>query len=146
MGQVVDYQTELLKPDKFRLYWPRISEQLDTVPHIWSPWFTKDAIWTGSISGEFDVWCVGPPEDVRLVVFTRIVNYDAAKVFQLCFAFGNDLEKCLPSLMATLEAFANATNCVRCELVGRRGWKKFLPGFEETAVVLSRNLEHFKVQ
>lgn len=146
MGQALEFQTELLRSDKFELYWPEISRQLDTVPHIWSQWYTKEAIHLGVLRGEFDVWCVGPSDKVRLVVFTRLHDYATGRVLHLSFAFGQELEKCLPNLTATLEAYAHHTGCVRCEIIGRRGWEKILPGFKETGVILSRNLEHIKVQ
>lgn len=146
MGETLGYQTELLRPDKFELYWPEIARQLDTVEHIWASWHTKDSIRLGVVSGAYDVWCVGPPEKVNFVVFTRIIDYDAARVLQGWLAFGNEVEKCLPNITATLEAFAHNTGCKRLEVVGRRGWTKVLKGFREEAVVLSRNLEHFKVQ
>lgn len=147
MGEALDaYTTELMDQEAFEKYWPYISKELDTVPHIWERWYTKESIYQMSLAGEFRVWGVGPLSQVRFVLFTQFIQYNASRTLQLTIGLGNDIENCLPSLIATLEKIANDTGCQYCEIIGRRGWKKLVPDFEEVAVLLVRKLEHFRVQ
>lgn len=146
MAGNAEYSTVIFTPEVFDRHWPSISKELDRVPHIWDKWFTKEYIRAASLANEFSVWAVGPPECHRLIVFTKIVVYPAERVLQACFAIGNDLERCLPSLMAALESFANLAECSRCDIVGRPGWERMLPGFHRTGVVMSRDLKPFRVQ
>lgn len=142
-----EYQTELMTTEAFEKYWPHISAELDRVPHIWDRYYTKEYIYTASIGTPgFDVWAVGPKDKIELVVFTKTLVYPAAVVFQVCLAIGNNVIKCLPNLIATLEYYANEAGCDRCEISGRPGWEKLLPGFKRESVTLSRPLQHFKVQ
>lgn len=142
----LEYQTELMTGDVFDKYWPYISAELDKVPHIWERHYTKEYIYEGALSGEFGVWGIGPRHQIRLVVFTKILDCPAARILQITLALGNDLEGCLPNLTATLEKLAKEMNCQYCEIIGREGWQKLLPEFKKTGIVLSRKLEHFKVQ
>lgn len=148
MGEALDlgYQTEHMTNEVFELYWPHISQELDRVPHIWQRYFTKEYLYQAPLAGQFDVWGVGPDSQIRLIVYTRILDCPASRILQLTLALGNDVEACLPSLTATLEKLANDAGCQYCEIVGRLGWERLLPGFKRTEVVLTRSLEHFKVQ
>jgi hypothetical protein len=148
MGQALnaEYKTELMTTETIERYWPFIERELDTVPHIWNMWFTKEALYLGALNGEFSVWGVGPSDQIRLVVFTRIIEYTVGRCLQVFLAFGGDMRNCLPALEGALEQLANKTGCMRCEVIGRPGWEKLLPNFKRTSVVLMRELEPFKVQ
>lgn len=147
MGQTLStYTTELITEDAFDRYWPLIDRELDRVPHIWKPWYTKEGLRLGALNNEFRIWGVGPHHEVHFVVFTRILQYEASKTLQLFLAFGNNIEKCIPALTATLEKLANANGCTRCEIVGRLGWGKLLPDFKLMTSTFSKELEPFKVQ
>jgi hypothetical protein len=147
MAQAIsEYQTELMTPEAFEKYWPFISSELDRVPHIWNRYYTKEYLFAAAMIGDFQVWGTGPKNQIRLVVFTRITVYPAARILQVTLAFGNDLERCLPSLVATLEKASYNAECSRCDIIGREGWLKFLPGFERTASLLSKVLEPMRIQ
>lgn len=146
MGEVVEAQTELLTREKFERYWPQIAIELDKVPHIWIEWTTKEALYVGVLDGSLDVWATGTPTSITSVVFTRFSDTPAGRVLQCLLAFGRGIQDCLPSLTATLEKIASEAGCYKCEIHGRRGWLKLLHGFKEDFVVMSKQLQHFKVQ
>jgi hypothetical protein len=143
MGEIV---TEMLSNEKFERYWPRISAELDTIRHIWMKWFTKEELYDDTLSGLFTVLAAGTETEVRVVVFTRVLEYPCGRILQCFLAFGNSVKTCLPSLEAMLERMANELGCVECEIIGRRGWLKLLPEFKEQYVIMSRELKPFKVQ
>lgn len=141
-----NYATELMDSEAFDKYWPLMAQELDTVAHIWDRYYTKEYLYRAGMAGEFQTWAVGPPNEIHLVVFTKIAHYPAATILQAFLAFGNDVEGCLPSLVATLEKAVNDTGCDFCDVIGRPGWEKLLPGFKRTSVVLSKSFQHFRVQ
>jgi hypothetical protein len=143
MGEVV---TEMLSNEKFERYWPKISAELDTIPHIWAKWFTKEELRDDTLAGVYSVWASGTETQVFVIVFTRLIDYPCGRILQCFLALGNSLEDCLPSLSATLEKMANDLGCVECEIIGRRGWLKLLPEFKEQYVIMSKELKPFKVQ
>lgn len=146
MEQALEYRTELMSRDKVEHYWPQISAELDKVPHIWQTWFTKEYLYAAPWNGDMNVWGVGPDDQVRMVVYTRVSIFPASRILQILLALGNDLERCLPSLEATIESFAQRTECDFCEIYGREGWIKKLKGFRKTAVVLTKKINKFTVQ
>lgn len=147
MGEVVtsECQTELLSKEKFELYWPSISQELDTIPHVWEKWFTKESLYVDTLAGLFHVWAAGTPTSIHVVLFTKVLDYPAGRVLQLVLAFGNNIKACIPSITATLEKIANDFECRYCEIYGREGWERLLPGFKRTAVVLTKEIQPFRV-
>jgi len=132
--------------ETFQKYWPYISSELDSVPHIWRRYHTKDSICMMVMSGDTQVWGVGPKNQIRLIVFTRVLTYPASKVFQVWLAFGGDVEKCLPNLIASLERAAIDAGCQSTDIIGRPGWEKFIPGFKRQEVILSKSLDYGRMQ
>lgn len=141
-----EYRTELMAPEVYEQYWPFVSEQLDYVPGVWAPYFTKEYLRYCVAEKECFVWGTGTPEELRLVVWGRIVQFPASRILQVFLAMGNDLENCLPSLEAAMERLANGAECEWCEVLGRLGWEKRLKGFERSAVVLRKPLTQFRIQ
>jgi hypothetical protein len=135
-----------MTPEVYERYWPFIDEQLNNVPHIWAPYFTKEYLRWAPLERECFVWGTGTESEMRLVVYGRIVEYPAARMLQVFLALGNDLDNCLPSLIGSMEKLGHMTECEECEVIGRLGWERKLPGFERSAIVLRKPLEHFKVQ
>ena len=90
MGQTVvsPFLVELLSNEKFELYWPDIELKLDTVPHIWDCWWTKESIREQTLVGRFQCWTVGDANEVSGVVFSQIIHYPAASILQVFLAFG----------------------------------------------------------
>ncbi|MEC9266706.1 MAG: hypothetical protein VX464_11655 [Pseudomonadota bacterium] len=52
---------------------------------------------------------------------------------------GGDLDE-LRGIEARIEKFARANGFLRLEIIGRRGWSRVLPGYEEAAVILRKEL------
>jgi hypothetical protein len=145
-GSPPHYHAELLTPETYAIYWPSIDEQLNNVPHIWAPYFTKEFLRCAVLNRECFVWGVGTESELRLIVYGRIIEFPATRILQIFLALGNDLDNCLPTLTGALEKLANTTECEYCEIIGRIGWERKLSNFERVAVVLRKPLKHFKVQ
>jgi hypothetical protein len=142
-----DLQLELLEGEKLCIYWPMIWKQISAVPHTWTHW-TEDYIHASCFDGTFQIWAAGTREKIELIIFTQIVYYPIGKVLQCVWAGGNNLEKLLPLLDATITKFAAMNGCKRGEVVGRAGWGKVLRefGFTEQSCVFSKPIYQETIQ
>lgn len=136
------FKVELLSPARLEHYWPNIQEQLELIPHTWEKWWTIDSLQYQAFSGNMQVWAVGTPNTVHLVVFTRIACYPVGLLLQCFLAFGNNLRRSLPILVASLQKYAMDNGCYRAEVYGRSGWVKTLEkfGFEFENVVMAMDI------
>lgn len=148
MGETLNdtYQAEHFTLDKVSYYWPMVERELEHVRHIWERWYTKEYLYNAILSGDISLWGVGPVSQIRLIVFTRIVQYPSSRVLTIFLAVGNGLKECLPSLIATLERYAQIAECTHCDVIGRPGWERLLSGFKREATIYTRVLNFQKVQ
>jgi len=126
---------------EWTVYWPMVSQELDTIPQYWTDYWTKDFINGSVVNESWQAWGFGKIGVVNVVVLSQILMYPASKVLQIMLAFGNSLDKCLPLMEATFERFAMETRCDVVEIVGRPGWEKKLPRFRRYAVVLRAEVQ-----
>lgn len=128
--------------------WPHIVQELDKIPHVWEPWYTKQHIFNSVLAGQFQVWGAGDNGSVKIVLFTQIVFYPAAKVLQGILVLGNSLDGCADAIWAATEKFAREHDCDRIEVLGRAGWERKLSrfGFRKVSVVLSVNVNETRMQ
>lgn len=138
--QASEVKMALLTPPYFDFYWPKISEELDHIPHVWSQWWTKEALFTAVLERRMEVWAVGPKDMFTVILFTQVLNYPASRVLQVFLAFGRGIDEVLPTLDATLDRYASIQGCTSIEVIGRDGWEKKLQsvGFKPSSIVLSR--------
>lgn len=137
-SEAESYTASRLKVSEITHLWPSITKELNRVPHIWTGRWTLDALYTLSVNERFQVWGFGPSEEFRVILFTQIIDYPAARVLQAFLCFGNKADAAIPIIEATLERFAIENECTLFELIGREGWKRKLKGFKCDAVVLTR--------
>jgi hypothetical protein len=134
------YEAVKLEPEDFLSLWPLIEVELDRVPHIWQDYWTKEFICKMVAEEVWHVWGFGPPDSIRVIVFTQISMYPAGAVFQAFLAFGNSLDDALPVMEATFERLCQVTGCRVAEVLGRPGWERKLCGFERTGVTLRKRV------
>lgn len=139
MGEVVlSSEIEHIRPDAVMRYWRELSLELDRVPHIWEPWWTKEEIYYGILEGRFQLWAAGSKTSIHMMVITQILHYSTGAVLQAVMAVGNSLEEHLEGLAASMENAARHYGCVRFEIYGREGWSRVLKAWKpRRAVVLS---------
>lgn len=140
-------RVELLTNEKFDLYWPRIAQELNTVPHIWNERWTIESIQELTLEGRFQCWAAGNENEINSIMFSQISNYPATRVLQIFLAFGTGMLDSLDVLHAACERFAVFHGCEFIEVVGRPGWEPKLRtlNFEKKGVVLSKMVHQTKV-
>jgi len=138
-----EYKVELLTVERFLAYWAGIEKQLDTVPHLWSWWWTKESLRLGVCEERFQCWAVGDATTVRGIIFSQVVIYPANMVFQAFLAFGDGLTQAVDEIEATFERFCAIRGVGVAEVTGRPGWESILrrKAFRRTGTILSKRLE-----
>lgn len=128
-------------------YWPHIARELDRVPHIWQPYWTKEYLQSTVLAGGMQMWSVGTSSEVKVIVWTQIAHYPACRVLQVVLAIGNSIDEGLSALENTLHSFAQNCGCEYCEVIGRAGWWSRLKhmGFRRQNVVYVRKIENRSV-
>lgn len=135
--QNVGIEGGMLPTENFDLHWPNIEKELDNNRGIWADYHTKQSIYDDVMRGSSQVWAFSVDGKIKVIVFTRICMYPAARVLHVWLALGNTIERLLPQIEATLECFAQMTECQWCEITGRSGWeRKMKHRFKKRAVVL----------
>lgn len=144
-GREEEFKAFRISPESYIAYWPSIDKELDRVPRIWQDYWTKEYLYEGGAYERFQVWGFGLQEELRVIVFTQITQFPAARYLQIFLAFGNSLDLALPVMEATFETFARHTGCEFCEIVGRKGWARKLPRFKETRILLTCKVSNYGV-
>lgn len=141
-------QIELLSPDRFLTYWPSIERQLDCVTHLWSLWWTKEALRDGVLSESLQCWGVGDQSRITGVIFSQVSIYPANTIFQAFLAFGDGLTGALDEIEATFERYCAMRGARVAEVTGRPGWEPLLrkKGFGRTGTVMSKQLAPMRMQ
>ena len=132
------FEAYRIPSESYAKYWPQIEQALDRIPHIWASHWTKESLFECGMSGRFQVWGFGSPGLINVIIYTQIVEYPASRILQAFLAFGNSIDQAMPVIEATFEKFASIAACDACEVVGRKGWAKKLPGFKESRTIYRR--------
>jgi hypothetical protein len=135
------FEASRLRTGEILAYWPWIEIELDKIGPVWCGHWTKESLREMAINDRFQVWGFGPPDQVRVIIFTQLVEYPAGLILQAFLCFGNSIDEALPIIEATFERFAMETKCRTCEIWGRRAWVRKVKGFREDYVVMSRVIE-----
>lgn len=133
-----------LRGDLFDKWWPQITEQLDTIPHTWERWWTKESMYHAIQQGWSQCWAACKNESIELVVITSILEYPSNnKILVTNLTFGRNLDEHIHLVEATLENFAREMECMGHEVRGRRGWEPRLKrlGFEFQQIVMYKPIE-----
>ena len=117
-------------------------------PHVAS--LIKAAMEKGRLSSFADVehavrngsallWLAWNGETVKAAAVTELGQANAEKFCTIVACGGHDRSQWLP-LIAGLEAYGKTQGCNAMRIYGRRGWRKLLPEYRTTRVLLEKEL------
>jgi len=117
-------------------------------PHVAS--LIKAAMEKGRLSSFTDVehavrngrallWLAWNGETVKAAAVTELGNANGETFCTIVACGGHDRAQWLP-LIARLEAYGRAQGCAAMRIYGRRGWRKLLPEYRTTRVLLEKTL------
>jgi len=88
------------------------------------------------------LWVASNPKDVRhplAVMVTRLEKWEKELVLRIICVAGTDVDQ-WKHLMTNLENMARDRGVSRVKWEGRLGWKKLLPDYEMTRIVMEKRL------
>jgi hypothetical protein len=91
-------------------------------------------------NGEKQLWLCEQHGVVSGIVITEIYATQRGNICCIWAASGDVGVEMLSPLFTQIEQWARSVECVALEIKGRRGWKRVLPGFKETAICLEKDL------
>lgn len=141
-----EIQVELMTTEMVLRHWPAMAKELQCISQFWDTWWTLDYIQEALLRSEMQCWAVGPKECFYFVGISRVLVFPANRILSAVIGFGQNVEICLPVLVASLQKYASVSGCTRLEVMGRPGWKNVLReyGFKQTAVVLSADVPNMR--
>jgi hypothetical protein len=92
-----------------------------------------DALLWIAVSGE------GSALAIDAVASTRLQQTDAGSVCVITACAGNNMSRWLP-LISGIENYARDEGCARVRIFGRKGWLRVLEEYEESYIILDREL------
>jgi hypothetical protein len=90
-------------------------------------------------SGNALLWLAWNGEKIKAAAVTELGIANGETFCTIVACGGHDRSQWLP-LIAGLEAYAKAQGCAAMRIYGRRGWRKLLPEYRTTRVLLEKQL------
>ncbi len=123
----------LVPTEQVNAWWPRVLPFL--LPAIERGGrATPDEVLKWLIRGDYQLWICG---DIKGAMTTAISEYPGSHWLTVVHCGGRDLSSWV-SGVNQLTDFAKARACVGIEGIGRKGWKRMLPGFTERGVLFEK--------
>lgn len=88
------------------------------------------------------LWLVSQQAEVTAAVVTQIFTTLKGKTCCVYAACGNSGIPALLDALEHIERWALEIGCINMEVRGRKGWKRALPEYKETGVILEKQISH----
>jgi hypothetical protein len=122
--------------DQVQMAWPHIAAFIGRVKD--APWSLGD-VRLSLMEAKAQAWGMRCGSDVLGFWITRIDNTYTHKYGLVWITAGDGIDVGLPAYRETIEPWFWSQGCEWIEFQGRKGWKRMLPDYEETAVILRKN-------
>lgn len=100
--------------------------------------YSRDEVYSLLQRGMMDAWRLNDT-----LVLTQVMMVNGKKV--CCLGYGaGDLED-IKKMVEQLEAMATRAGCEEIRILGRRGWSRALPGYEESYTVSKKRLSPWAI-
>jgi len=100
-----------------------------------------ESIYADLLTYDRQLWMVHDEEGLQAVILTIIDDYRGQKIGLLTHAAGRGFQDWTETV-DPIAGYFNAAGCNRFQIIGRKGWKKFIEdkGFKETDTIFERTL------
>ena len=105
-----------------------------------SPGWTAGDVQLDLMAANAQLWAFEIDGRIRGIWITKIENTPSGKRGLLWIAAGDPLEVGLRLYRVHTESWLRSKGCQWIEIIGRRGWKKVLPDYEEVATTFVKEL------
>lgn len=121
-------------------YWPEVSGLIHTALYHGRCRFTLDGVEEDLISGKKRLWAVMQGERLVAAVVTCITDFPAKRVCTILLCGGEDVDSWVAKVLSTIEEYAHWEECGQVEIIGRPGWQRKCPDYDQAGVWLVKEL------
>lgn len=91
------------------------------------------------LSGRSLLWLAWNGRTIESAAATVLINSEIGKVCIITACGGSDMKRWLP-LIEQIETYARGEGCKRVRIYGRKGWLHVLDGYEETHIIMDKQV------
>lgn len=125
-------------PNKVRLIWPNVWHLIyESMKR--GDFGAFKPVEDDVLNGDALLWLATDGENVAAACVTQITQSEWRKVCSFVALGGIGIERWF-GLLPEIEAYAKAEGCHSMRVVGRKGWARLLPTYQEHRVVLEKEL------
>jgi hypothetical protein len=124
---------------ELRKYWPKALPILQPALDRLGDRYTAKDICDRLADGRMQLWAAEFDDAVTTAAITQVITYPSCKAMNI-FAVAGKGYGLWEDWIAEVCAWAKTTGCRYVEIQGREGWKKLLPGFRETGIILIKEI------
>jgi len=123
--------------------WKQVEKYLDKPLAIDGYAYTSQDVLNSLINGKMQLWISWSrkEEKVEAAIVTEIVDYPQKRACRYFLAGGENMKSWFKKMKHEIEQWAKLNKCQQVELVGRKGWTKWLKDYTPKHIVLVKEIK-----
>ena len=140
--QYSDSQISYVPPEDVGLIWKQIEPLLLKPLEIDGFAYMPKDIFDSILKKKMQLWISwnGKTNVVEAAIVTEIIDYPRLRSCRYFLAGGTNMKSWFNPMKEQIEQWAIQNNCQRIELVGRKGWVKWLKDYKQKHIILMKEL------
>jgi len=142
--QYSDSQISYVPPEDVGLIWKQIEPLLLKPLEIDGFAYMPKDIFDSILKKKMQLWISwnGKTNVVEAAIVTEIIDYPRLRSCRYFLAGGTNMKSWFNPMKEQIELWAIQNNCQRIELVGRKGWVKWLKDYKQKHIILMKELKN----
>ena len=142
--QYSDSQISYVPPEDVGLIWKQIEPLLLKTLEIDGFAYMPKDIFDSILKKIMQLWISwnGKTNVVEAAIVTEIIDYPRLRSCRYFLAGGTNMKVWFNSMKEQIEQWAIQNNCQRIELVGRKGWVKWLKDYKQKHIILMKEFKN----
>jgi len=118
--------------------WKQVEKHLEKPLEMDGNAYTSQDVLNSLINGKMQLWISWSKkkEKVEAAIVTEIVDYPQKRACRYFLAGGSNMKSWFKKITKEVEQWAKLNKCHRIELVGRKGWSRWLKDYTPKHIVL----------
>ena len=142
--QSSDSQISYVPPQDVGLIWKQIEPLLLKPLEIDGFAYMPKDIFDSILKKKMQLWISwnGKTNVVEAAIVTEIIDYPRLRSCRYFLAGGTNMKSWFNPMKEQIELWAIQNNCQRIELVGRKGWVKWLKDYKQKHIILMKEFKN----
>ncbi len=142
--QSSDNQISYVPPQEVGLIWKQIEPLLNKPLEIDGYAYKPKDVFDSLLIQKMQLWISWNTKTniVEAAIITEIIEYPQLRSCRYFLAGGTNMKVWFNPMKEQIEQWAKQNNCQRIELVGRKGWVKWLKDYKQKHIILMKELKN----